>query len=56
MAAIDPCSGYQRSGLEVAGTPRLAVRRQRQLVNDEVNDVLGNVHYVVLESWGLDKR
>jgi len=44
LAAIDPGSGYQRSGSEM--TPPLVVRRQKQLVNDETNEVLGNVHRV----------
>jgi len=56
LAAIDPGSGYQRSGLEVTGIPFLVVLRQRQLVDDEVNDVLGDVHCVVSESWGLRRK
>ena len=43
LGAIDPGGGYQRSGLEMT-YPLATVRQQRQLVNDEVNDVLGNVH------------
>jgi len=46
LAAIDPGSGYQRSGFQMKLC--LAVRRQSQLVNDEVDDVLGNVH----RFWG----
>ena len=43
LAAIDPGSGYQRSGLEMT-FPLVAVCRQRQLVDDEVNDVSEDVH------------
>jgi len=42
LAAIDPGSGYQRSDFEVELC--FAIRRQREQVNDKVNDVLGNVH------------
>ena len=51
LAVIDPGSGYQRIGLEMTGTHWPAVRRQRQLVKDEVSDVLVDVHCVVFESW-----
>ena len=44
LAAINPGSGYKRSGLEM--TPPHAVCPQRQLVNDEVNDILRDVHRV----------
>ena len=44
LAAIDPGGGYKRSGFEMP-LP-LVVRPQRQLVDDEVNDVLRNVHRV----------
>ena len=44
LAAIDPGGGYKRSGFEMP-LP-LIVCPQRQLVNDEANDVLGNVHRV----------
>ena len=44
LAAIDPGGGYERSVFEIP-TP-VAVGWQRQLVNDKVNDVLGNVHRV----------
>jgi len=45
LTAIDPGSGYQRSGLEVT-VPPVAFRQQRELVNDEVGDVLGGAHRV----------
>ena len=48
LAAIDPGSGYQGSGLEMT-----AIYRQRQLINDEVNEILGNVHRAVFESCGF---
>ena len=51
LAAINPESGYQRGGSEM--TPPLVVRRQKQLVNDEVNDVLRNVHRVGVEIVGI---
>ena len=51
LAAIDPGGGYKRSGLETS--PRLVVRPQRQLVDDEVNDVLGDVHRVGVQVVGV---
>ena len=42
LATIDPGGGYQRSALEMK--PPLVVRQQRDLVDDKVDDVLGNVH------------
>jgi len=44
LAATDPGCGHQQSGTEM--TPPLEVRRQKHLVNDEVNDILRNVHRV----------
>jgi len=51
LAGIDPDGGYQGSGFEVAATlepayyaPSINRGRQNQLVNDEVDDVLRDVH------------
>lgn len=45
LAAIDPDGGYQRNGLEMT-FPLPAVRRLEQLVDDEINDVLDDIHCV----------
>ena len=55
LTATDPGSGYQRNGLEISAT--LATRDHGgQLVNDKVNDVLGNVHYAECRIVGVHLR
>ena len=51
LAAIDPGSGYQRSVSEMM--PPLVARQQRKLVNDRVDNVLGDVHRVRVQIVGL---
>ena len=51
LAAIDPGGGHQQSGSEMT-FPLPWVPRPRQLIDDEVDDILGDVHRVV---GGSDK-
>ena len=42
LVAIDPAGGHQRSRVEIPAT--FYTRPRRQLVNDKVDDVFGDVH------------